>query len=353
MGDYSASLKKRRTDGVGEQPTESRTYTAQRILGKGSFGVVYQAQVLETNDVVAIKSIRIQDKDREVQILKELEGHPNIVSMRGVFISNEGAADARLNLVLEFLSDTLHRVIKHYNVLGQTMDIKYVRLYMYQLLRALAFIHGRGIVHTDVKPQNLLLEGKSHALKLCDFGTARRLVFGELSRPYVCSRYYRAPECVLGSTCYTTSVDLWSGGCVLGEMLLGQPLFTGKDGIDQLVEIIKILGTPTSQELKAMNPNYPEYEFTPRVAPHTWDKVFRHKQPAEATELAGMLLKYDPVARTPPLHALAHRFFDKLRAEGSATDSVALFNFRDDELWWASLQLRERLVPRWAAKPGA
>eukprot|EP00971_Amphidinium_carterae_P069003 1366104-Amphidinium_carterae.1 len=119
------------------------------------------------------------------------------------------------------------------------MEEKYIKLYSYHLLRGLGFIHGRGIVHCDIKPQNLLLDGKSHSLKLCDFGTAKRMSLKEQGRPYVCSRYYRAPELILGSTTYTTPVDLWSAGCVFGEMIIGQPLFTGKDGINQLVEIIK------------------------------------------------------------------------------------------------------------------
>eukprot|EP00438_Fugacium_kawagutii_P030274 Skav225204 [mRNA] locus=scaffold1041:59681:80585:- [translate_table: standard] len=115
---------------------------------------------------------------------------------------------------------------------------------------SLAFVHGRGIVHCDLKPQNLLLDGKSHTLKICDFGTAKRMIHGEPQRPYMVSRYYRAPELILGATSYTTGVDLWSAGCVFAELILGQPLFTGKDGVDQLVQIIKVLGTPTPQQLR-------------------------------------------------------------------------------------------------------
>lgn len=345
-----APNKKRKLEGKDDQPElVSRTYQAQRILGKGSFGVVYQAQVLETSEIVAIKSIRMQEKDREVQILKELDGHPNIVALRGAFISMEGGTETKLNLVLEFLSDTLHRVIKHYNTQRRTMDQYYVRLYTYQLLRGLGLMHGRGIVHCDIKPQNLLLDGKSHTLKLCDFGTAKRMVFGEQNRPYICSRYYRAPELILGSMSHTTSIDIWSAGCVYAECILGQPLFTGKDGINQLVEIMKVLGTPTSQGMRAMNPNYPEYTFTPQIEALPWEKVFRGWTQAEANQLADGLLRYDPQTRFPPLHALAHRFFDPLRNE-EKPQNKALFDFRQDELWWATASERKKLVPHWAGR---
>ena len=93
---------------------------------------------METGEIVAIKSIKMQEKDREVQILKELDGHPNIVCLRGSFMTgNAGSADSKLNLVLEFLSDTLHRVIKHHNMLHKTMEQYYIKLYMYQLVRGL------------------------------------------------------------------------------------------------------------------------------------------------------------------------------------------------------------------------
>lgn len=337
---------------------ELRTYLPQRILGKGTFGKVYQARVLETEETVAVKSVGIAAiserhfkqlsgrKDREVQILKELDGHPNIVRLHGAFLSGAGGAEPKLNLVLEFLSDTLHRVLKHYNQLSQMMDHRYVRSYQYQLLRGLAYAHGKGIVHIDIKPQNLLLDGGSHTLKICDWGTARRMAIGQHSICYACSRYYRAPELILGATLYTTAVDLWSAGCVFVEMLIGQPLFTGTDGIQQLVEIIKVIGTPSVQELWAMNPNYPQYDFVPAVAPLPWDQVLRRMAPREASELAGAMLRYDPAARVPPLHALMHPFFEPLRMV-EQSETANLFNFLHDELDWCTQKERERLVPRW------
>jgi glycogen synthase kinase 3 beta len=130
-----------------------------------------------------------------------------------------------------------------------------VKLYMYQLLRSLAYIHSVGICHRDIKPQNLLLNPTTGILKLCDFGSAKILVSGEPNVSYICSRYYRAPELIFGATNYTTNIDIWSTGCVMAELMLGQPLFPGESGIDQLVEIIKVLGTPTREQIRTMNPN--------------------------------------------------------------------------------------------------
>lgn len=98
-------------------------------------------------------------------------------------------------------------------------------------------------------------------MKLCDFGSAKQLIKGEPNVSYICSRYYRAPELIFGNTNYGPYIDVWSVGCVIAELMLGQPIFPGESGVDQLVEIIKILGTPQREEILAMNPDYTEYRF--------------------------------------------------------------------------------------------
>jgi len=144
-----------------------------------------------------------------------------------------------------------------------------VKLYAYQSFRAIAYIHSKGICHRDIKPQNLLVEPTNHSLKICDFGSAKRLVKGEVNVSYICSRYYRAPELIFGATEYNNPIDVWSIGCVIAELLLGQPLFPGESGVDQLVEIIKVLGTPTKDQIHSMNPNYSEFKF-PSIKAHPW-----------------------------------------------------------------------------------
>jgi glycogen synthase kinase 3 beta len=196
-----------------------------------------------------------------------------------------------LNLMLEYVPETVYRASRHYAKLKQPMPMLQIKLYMYQLLRSLAYIHSVGICHRDIKPQNLLLNPATGVLKLCDFGSAKILVAGEPNVSYICSRYYRAPELIFGATNYTTNIgecpfvlkgtlglrshrgsDIWSTGCVMAELMLGQPLFPGESGIDQLVEIIKVLGTPSREQIKTMNPNYMEHKF-PQIKPHPFSKV--------------------------------------------------------------------------------
>ncbi|RYQ89788.1 hypothetical protein Ahy_B09g096250 isoform G [Arachis hypogaea] len=256
------------------QPKQTISYMAERVVGHGSFGVVFQAKCLETGETVAIKKV-LQDKrykNRELQTMRLLD-HPNVVSLKHCFFSTTEKDELYLNLVLEYVPETVNRVIKHYNKLNQRMPLIYVKLYTYQIFRALSYIHRCiGVCHRDIKPQNLLVNPHTHQVKLCDFGSAKVLVKGEPNISYICSRYYRAPELIFGATEYTTAIDVWSVGCVLAELLLGQPLFPGESGVDQLVEIIKVLGTPTREEIKCMNPNYTEFKF-PQIKAHPWHKV--------------------------------------------------------------------------------
>ena len=145
----------------------------------------------------------------------------------------------------------------------------------------------------------------THVLKVCDFGSAKRLKQGEVNVSYICSRYYRAPELIFGSTEYGQSIDVWSVGCVIAELLLGQPLFPGDSGVDQLVEIIKVLGTPSRDQIKSMNPNYSEFKF-PVIKANDLKKIFacRKKDREVAVDLVTKILKYNPQQRPKPLKAL-------------------------------------------------
>ncbi|KAL5529419.1 GSK1 [Sanghuangporus baumii] len=315
-------------------------YTNCKVIGNGSFGVVFQARLVggaRDGDDIAIKKV-LQDKrfkNRELQIMR-LVSHPNVVDLKAFFYSNgEKKDEVYLNLVLEYVPETVYRASRHYVKLKQSMPTLQIKLYMYQLLRSLAYIHSVGICHRDIKPQNLLLNPATGVLKLCDFGSAKILVAGEPNVSYICSRYYRAPELIFGATNYTTNIDIWSTGCVMAELMLGQPLFPGESGIDQLVEIIKVLGTPSREQIKTMNPNYMEHKF-PQIKPHPFHKVFRPRTAPEAIDLVAKLLEYTPEARLSAIEAMCHPFFDELKVEGmrmpNGKDFPRLFDFTREEL---------------------
>ncbi|KAL0079683.1 kinase-like domain-containing protein [Phycomyces blakesleeanus] len=289
-------------------------YVNKKITGNGSFGVVYQTRLTDTDEDAAIKKV-LQDrrfKNRELQIMR-LVDHPNVCRLKSYFYNQvENKEDeVYLNLVMEYVPDTLYRATRHYAKMKQPMPMFRVQIYMYQVIRSLAYIHSLGICHRDIKPQNVLLNVDSAVCKMCDFGSAKILVPGEPNVSYICSRYYRAPELIFGATNYAITIDLWSTGCVMAELILGQPFFPGDSGIDQLVEIIKILGTPSKQEIAAMNASYVEHKF-PQIKPHPLQKIFSSAT-IEAVDLLSRLLQYHPQRRISAIEALCHPFFDPIR----------------------------------------
>ena len=152
--------------------------------------------------------------------------HPNIVELKAFYYSNgdrvggpgitrscaklmiKQKEEVFLNLVLEFVPETVYRASRFFNKMKTTMPVLEIKIYIYQLFRSLAYIHSQGICHRDIKPQNLLLDPSTGVLKLCDFGSAKILVENEPNVSYICSRYYRAPELIFGATNYTTKIGM-------------------------------------------------------------------------------------------------------------------------------------------------
>ncbi|GMM38320.1 serine/threonine protein kinase [Saccharomycopsis crataegensis] len=352
------------------------TYYSKKMIGHGSFGVVFQTRIKETEEVCAIKRV-LQDKrfkNRELQIMNAVH-HRNVVDLKYYFYQNTDNNELYLNLILEYVPETIYKASHYYLQRKTHMPIFEIKLYMYQLLRALNYIHLSNICHRDIKPQNLLLNPATGVLKLCDFGSAKILNPSEANVSYICSRYYRAPELIFAATNYTTKIDIWSVGCVMAELVIGRPLFPGDSGIDQLVEIIKILGTPTKQEIKSMNPDYMEQKF-PQIKPTPLTKVLGKSASfsyvdslANNRELAiGLLTKflnYSPVIRVGAIDAMCDPFFDELRqfnvklpdfrdyiSNHSESDTVQykpmpeLFDFDESEIMMRP-ELRNVLIPSW------
>eukprot|EP01128_Nolandella_sp_AFSM9_P010708 TRINITY_DN743_c3_g1_i1.p1 TRINITY_DN743_c3_g1~~TRINITY_DN743_c3_g1_i1.p1 ORF type:complete len:357 (-),score=73.86 TRINITY_DN743_c3_g1_i1:82-1152(-) len=318
--------------------------------GKGSFGVVYKA-ISTDNTVVAIKRV-LQDpryKNRELQIMKIIV-HPNCVRLLNSFYERS-KGEVFLNLVLPYVPRNLYEVCMSYVKNDERMPIYHIKLYIYQLCRSLSYVHSLGICHRDIKPQNMLIDPDTQMLKLCDFGSAKILIKGAPNVPYICSRYYRAPELIFGAEDYTTAIDIWSSGCVMAELILGEPIFAGESRINQLVEIIKVLGTPSREEMAKMSPNDDDYK--PTIKPYPWSKVFPASTPELAVDVVKKMLVYTPSDRLRTLETCTHPFFDEIRhrhltEKGDYPGStLPLFEFTTEELSYARAHnLLDKLMPR-------
>ena len=155
-------------------------------------------RIVRHPNIVELKAFYYSNGDR-------VRDHDNLMGMQTALMEAQ-KDEVYLNLVLEFVPETVYRASRHFNKLKTTMPILEVKLYTYQLFRSLAYIHSQGICHRDIKPQNLLLDPSTGILKLCDFGSAKILVENEPNVSYICSRYYRAPELIFGATNYTTKI---------------------------------------------------------------------------------------------------------------------------------------------------
>uniref|UniRef100_F6QWY8 cyclin-dependent kinase n=2 Tax=Ciona intestinalis TaxID=7719 RepID=F6QWY8_CIOIN len=208
------------------------------MVGEGSYGMVMKCKHKESGQIVAIKKFLESEDDkmvkkiamREVRMLRKLH-HENLVNLIEVFRRRK-----RLYLVFEFVDHTvLDDLEKYPNGLNEMT----VRKILWQVLRGVEFCHSHNIIHRDIKPENIL-NSRSGVIKLCDFGFARTLAApGEVYTDYVATRWYRAPELLVGDTKYGRAVDIWAVGCLITEMLTGDPLFPGDSDIDQLYHIIK------------------------------------------------------------------------------------------------------------------
>lgn len=317
----------------------ARRYRVDRAVGQGTFGTVMLART-ESDERVAIKKV-LQDprfKNRELQIMRTVR-HPNVVALRDYFYTNgeTHADEVYLNVVMEYVPETLHRVCREYTRRHMFMPMSLVKIFMFQLLRSIAYLHlpSVNVCHRDIKPHNLLVDSSTGVLKICDFGSAKCLTPSEANVAYICSRYYRAPELIFGSTFYTTAIDIWSVGCIFAEMLIGEPIFKGENSMGQLIEIMKVLGTPNREQLNALTTRADVR--IPQLAPKRWSEVFRAHVPAEAHDLCAKLLAYVPGERVRPYEAMCHPFFQEL-FEASATlpngaaPPANLMRFSDDEI---------------------
>ncbi|XP_065583632.1 cyclin-dependent kinase 1-like [Artemia franciscana] len=292
--------------------TSLEDYQKLEKVGEGTYGVVYKARNKKTDQLVALKKIRLESEEegvpstaiREIALLKELQ-HPNVVSLEDVILQ-----ESKLFLVFEFLSMDLKRYMDTIPS-GESMDPMLVKSYTYQILQAILFCHRRRVVHRDLKPQNLLIDDKG-VIKIADFGLAR--AFSIPVRVYtheVVTLWYRAPEVLLGAQRYSCPVDMWSIGCIMAEMVTKRPLFQGDSEIDQLYRIFRVLRTPTDDIWPGVT-ELPDYKKT--FPNWTTDSLAQTMKMLDQSglDLLRQTLVYDPAYRISAKGALAHPWFDDL-----------------------------------------
>lgn len=246
--------------GTGTEQIELHIYKKFEILqklGQGAYGIVWKAIDRKTKQVVALKKVfdafhnatDAQRTFREVMILQELNGHENIVKLLNV-IKAENNKD--IYLVFDYMETDLHAVIRA-NILEEIHKV----FITYQILKSLKYLHTGEIIHRDLKPSNVLIDSNCF-IKLADFGLARSIASeGPEGDPnmteYVATRWYRAPEIVLGSNKYSKAVDVWSVGCVLGEQMVGKAIFPGKSTIGQIELILELIGKPKTEDVDSLD----------------------------------------------------------------------------------------------------
>lgn len=307
-----------------ESVPERRTYHIVRLIGQGTFGKVYEA-VDDLNRRVAIKRVEKSDNfiSREVDILKTID-HDNCLKLLDVFYTypDDDADDRKWqNIVLDYHPSTLASFLKK-----RKPSTRLVKVLFYQLCLALEHIHSKKICHRDLTPNNVLISA-SGELKMADFGSAKILDTDHVSMSYICSRYYRAPELLMGATNYTTKIDIWSAGCILAEMLMGKPIFAGVDTQDQFVKIVLVLGTPSLSDLWAMKKNYKQHLRFPKIEPLYFGDIL----PADvedvdnAAHLLNSMLCFNPKTRYSIDDVLRHPFFDEIKTPsvGEPIDKIA------------------------------
>ena len=277
-------------------------------LGEGTYATVYKGRNRETGQLVALKEINLDSEEgtpstaiREISLMKELK-HENIVTLYDVIHTEN-----KLNLVFEFMDKDLKKFMEVHGAKG-ALELGQVKAFMYQFLKGVMFCHDNRVLHRDLKPQNLLISSKG-VLKLADFGLAR--AFGIPVNTFsneVVTLWYRAPDVLMGSRTYSTSIDMWSIGCIMAEMITGRPLFPGSSNDDQLQKIFKYMGTPSEQTWPGVsayanyNPNF--YVFPPQDLRN----IVPQLDPA-GHDLLAQLLQMRPEARISARDALQHPWF--------------------------------------------
>ncbi|GFO07000.1 cyclin-dependent kinase 9 [Plakobranchus ocellatus] len=287
-----------------------------RTLGEGAYGTVLRVQDRQTNAQFALKVMAIRDAfdnvlfEREIGALNICQ-HPNVVtsleSWREEVIFSGVLTNCHM-IVMELCETSLRqKLLDNVHVGFEIHSIKFITA---QLIRGLEFVHSKGIMHRDLKPDNILLTSKG-VVKIADFGMSRPVSPEHVYTPGVITLWYRSPELLLMATNYSSAVDLWSLGCIVAEMFLGEPLLRGNSEISQITKIVELIG-PVN---RAVMPQYLHLplldviELPQQHLPDVWARVGPVlSQDSEGLSLIASLLQVNPDDRLPCADALSHPF---------------------------------------------
>ena len=272
---------------------------------------MFKGRNRQTGELVALKEIHLDSEEgtpstaiREISLMKELK-HENIVSLHDVIHTEN-----KLMLVFEYMDKDLKKYMDSRGDRGQ-LDYITIKSFMYQLLQGIAFCHENRVLHRDLKPQNLLINNKGQ-LKLADFGLAR--AFGIPVNTFsneVVTLWYRAPDVLLGSRTYNTSIDIWSAGCIMAEMYTGRPLFPGTTNEDELQKIFRLMGTPSERSWPGIS-QFPEYKLNFHIYATQDLRLILPQIDQLGLDLLGKMLQLRPEMRISAKDALTHPWFRDL-----------------------------------------
>ncbi|KAI9833594.1 MAG: hypothetical protein M1819_003547 [Sarea resinae] len=281
-------------------------------LGEGTYGVVYRARDVRSSKIVALKQVRILPEERqngipitalrEISILRSLK-HTNIINVLDVAVGERSLEE--VYMVMEYAEQDLAVLIDEHKAI---FGLSQVKCLFRQLLEGLEYLHRNDIIHRDVKIQNILLTSKG-VLKLADFGMAREYSPRPLT-PGVVTIWYRSPELLLGTKNYTPSVDMWSAGLILAELLLSTPCLPGETPIEQLSLIVKLIGSPAPEDMAALLamgcPDFISWrrQSMPQGRADNLERRFLAETTKETVNVLAGLLRWDPGARWTASEAL-------------------------------------------------
>lgn len=296
-----------------------KRYKIIEPMSHGAYGIVCSAEDEVTRQSVAVKKIEgvfehitiTKRTLRELRILRHLQ-HENLVQIKSIFIPANKADFEDIYVVSELMETDLASTLRS----AQPLSDDHCQFFLYQILRGMKYVHSAQVIHRDLKPRNLLVNSNCD-LKICDFGLAR-VQFSDKAwvcpmTEYVCTRWYRAPEVLCSWTDYSTSIDIWSIGCILAELLTRKPLYPGHNTQHQLDLIIGLLGSPEGEEL-AKIPNEKCRKFIkslPKTLGRSFEQVFANDQPL-AQDFLARTLRWDPAARMTVAEALMHPYLENL-----------------------------------------